>query len=89
MEESMLTTIDNPYNPFEDYPSWSAWDTSHGYHTESFLARIVVLSPEQSDLDQHLAIEDAIDEAVRENVSGVYKKVTRVVPDDPAILQGF
>lgn len=81
MEESMLTTIDNPHNPFEDFDSWYAWDTRHGYHTTSFLARIAVNSLELSDPDQHVALELAIDEIVRENVLGIYTKVTREVPE--------
>jgi hypothetical protein len=71
----MLTTVDNPYDPFKQFDEWYAWDESAGYHTSSFLARIVKTSDELSDADQSLAIEQAIDEIVRENVSGVYRKV--------------
>jgi hypothetical protein len=80
MEESMLTTIDNPYNPFDDFDSWFAFDTRHGYHTSSFLARIAMNSLELSEPDQHVALEQAIDEIVTENVLGIYTKVTREVP---------
>jgi hypothetical protein len=52
-----------------------------GYNTMSFLARVLVTSDELSDHDQNLAIETAIDEIVKENVSGVYKKVSRTVED--------
>ena len=75
--ESMLTTTDNPYDPFDDFASWYAFDTQHGYHTSSFLARIVVNSYELSLADQLLSIEQAIDEIVKYNVLGIYKKVTR------------
>jgi hypothetical protein len=79
MQESMLTTIDNPYDPFDQYDDWYAYDSRQGYHTPSFLARVVVLSDETSELDQSLAIEVAIEEIVRENVNGLYKKVSREV----------
>ena len=79
MLESMLTTIDNPFNPFDAYDEWYTWDSNAGYHTPSFLARIVVTSDEISQTDQDLAIELAIDEIIKENVSGVYRKVTRDV----------
>lgn len=79
MVEAMLTTIDNPYDPFDRYEDWYAYDNRMGYHTPSFLARIVVNSEELSDTDQLLAIENAIDEIVNENVSGLYKKVSREV----------
>lgn len=72
---SMLTTVDNPYNPFDDFKEWLAWDEANGYFTTSFLGRIVNSSHELSDADQDIAIELAIDEIVRENVNGMYRKV--------------
>lgn len=71
----MLTTIDNPFNPFTEYGQWNAYDTQMGYHTASFLARIAKLSDELSEADQSAAIESAIDEIVKENVTGVFRKV--------------
>ena len=43
MTKTMLSTIDNPFNPFDNYPAWSAFDVSSGYHTAELLARIVDL----------------------------------------------
>ena len=80
MLRSRLTTTDNPHDPFDDYPAWFAFDTSSGYHTPSFLARILVSSDQLSEVDEELAIEQAIDEIVRENVLGIYRKVTREIP---------
>jgi hypothetical protein len=49
------------------------------------LARVTHTSPELSDLDQAQAIEDAIDEIVTENVSGIHMKVRAdVVPAQAA-----
>ncbi len=82
----MLTTFDNPYDPFDKYDEWYDYDSRHGHHTPSFLARITIFSDELSEADQSLAIEDAIDEIVSENVSGLYRKVVREnVPTTPAI----
>ena len=75
--ESMLTTIDNPHDPFDDYDQWLAYDLRHGHNTNSYLARIVVTSDELSETDQELAIETAIDEIIYENVNGLYRKVSR------------
>lgn len=74
---SMLTTKDNPFDPFDQFDQWFAYDTSHGYHTPSFLARMVISSDEISETDQALAINDAIDEIVKENITGNYMKVSR------------
>lgn len=75
MAEAALTTTDNPFDPFEDYQSWFAFDARAGHHTPSYLARIVVASDELSEADYDLAIERAIDEIVDYNVNGLYKKI--------------
>lgn len=74
--ESMLSTVDNPFNPFTEYEEWRVFDEAHGYYTSQFLARIVKSSDELSDTDQSVAIETAITEIVEENVLGLYIKVT-------------
>ena len=79
--ETMLTTFDNPYDPFESFDEWYAFDERAGYHTTSLLSRIVHTSYELSEADASLAIDLAIDEIVKENVSGMHKKVSRQVPD--------
>jgi len=77
----MLTTIDNPFSPFDEFGAWYAYDVSSGYHTCSFLARILNDSDQLSKADHDLAVSMAIDEIVYENVLGIYRKVTKEVPD--------
>jgi len=74
---SMLTTIDNPYDPFTQYDDWFSFDEEKGYHSCAYLARIAKTSEELSDQDEDLAIEEAIDEIVKLNVLGVYKKAIK------------
>jgi len=75
MDESMLTTVDNPFNPFTQFDEWNAYDLMKGYGTLAYLARIVNSSPELSDGDQSLAMEQGIDEIIRENPLGIYRRV--------------
>lgn len=75
MEEHMLTTVDNPYNPFTDFDEWNAYDMRQGYNTLAYLARVVTPSHNLSESVQSYAIELAIEEIVRENVLGIYRKV--------------
>lgn len=77
MYNSMLTTVDNPFDPFTQFNSWYAYDMQAGYNTTGLLARIVRTSDELSGPDNALAIEQAIDEIVSINASGVHRKVTR------------
>lgn len=71
----MLTTVDNPYDPFTQNDEWTTWDQTKGYHTNAFLARIVRLADGLSEADEEAEIERAIDEIVEHNVLGLYKKV--------------
>lgn len=73
----MLTTVDNPFDPFTEWQAWYTFDEGHGYHSTAFLARVVKSSDELSDADQSQAIEDAIDEILEINVTGMYRKVAQ------------
>ena len=75
--EYLLTTVDNPYSPFTQFEEWLQYDISSGYNTLSFLDRVAKTSDELSIPDQELAIQNAIDEIVRQNVSGMWRKVSR------------
>ena len=75
----MLTTIDNPWNPFTNWDEWFAWDRQAGYDTPGYLARIVRTSFDLSDADQEQVISDAINEIVKLNIRGIYRKI---FPDD-------
>ena len=81
MIESMLSTVDNPYNPFDQFDDWYAWDERSGYHSTSFLDRIAYMSDELSEEDKNLVHERAIDEIVSENVNGMFIKVSRETTD--------
>lgn len=76
-ESVMLTTTDNPYDPFTHFDEWYQFDEAAGYHSSSLLSRVLVSSDELSRADQDLALERAIDEIVFENVLGLHRKVTR------------
>lgn len=76
-DDYMLTTVDNPYDPFTQWDEWYTYDEASGHHTSGLLARIANVSLELSETDQDLEISRAIDEIVSENVSGLYRKAFR------------
>lgn len=75
--EKMLTTIDNPYNPFVDFDSWYAFDSAKGYNSCSLLSRIANTSDQLSDFENSAEINRAIDEICSINASGMHTFVTR------------
>ena len=75
--ECMLTTFDNPFDPFEQFTSWFLFDVEKGYNTCSRLARIANISDELSEKEVDEEIERAIDEIIKYDFMNIYKKVKR------------
>lgn len=74
-KECMLSTIDNPFDPFTDFTSWFMFDIEHCYNTCSYLARIVNLQDDFTQNEIDAEIERAIDEIIMLNPLHIYKKV--------------
>ena len=73
----MLTTVDNPFDPFEQFTSWFMFDEEKGYHTCSYLGRIARTSDQLSEEENELENERAIDEILKYDFRNIYKKVVQ------------
>ena len=73
----MLTTFDNPFDPFEQFTSWFLFDVEKGYNTCGYLGRIARTSDQLSEDENDLEVERAIDEIIKCDFMNVYKKVKR------------
>ena len=73
----MLTTIDNPFDPFENFNSWFLFDVEKGYNSCAYLARIAQTSDQFTEKENNEEIEKAIDEIIEHDFMNVYIKVTR------------
>ena len=74
--ECALTTVDNPYDPFEQFDLWFLFDEEKGYHSCAYLGRIARTSDQLSDEENNLEVERAIDEIIKYDFMNIYKKVT-------------
>lgn len=77
MVEHLLTTVDNPYDPFDQFDAWYRFDMDMGYNTAGLLARISRTSNQLSDLENEQEDERAIDEIIKLDPLNMYKKVSR------------
>ena len=75
-KECMLSTIDNPYNPFDQFTPWLRYDKDYGYNSCERLARIAQIFDDMSELEIDMEVERAIDEIIKYDILGVYVKVT-------------
>ena len=83
-KQFMLTTIDNPFDPFEDFTSWLLFDNEHDYHCSEKVMRIANLTDEMTDFEENLEIERAIDVIIENDFMNIYKKLSKdlVIPED-------
>lgn len=85
MAKCALTTTDNPYDPFTQFDAWFRFDEDEGYHSCAYLARIARTSDQLSAVENEQEIERAIDDIVKYNPLGIYKKVKETVEPEPVV----
>lgn len=73
--QCMLTTFDNPYNPFDQFEEWFLFDTQQGYNTCGYLDRVADLPNDLSDEEEKTATEQAIDSIILHDFMNIYKKI--------------
>ena len=84
-KEVMLSTSDNPFNPFSQFKEWYAFDISHGYNTLGYLAAVAETDPSQFDRENNLEWYKAIYDAKDINLTGnriIVEKETDSKDDD-------
>lgn len=79
--EVFVTTIDNPYDYFTQFNEWYSFDESKGYCTCEFVDRLIFDSDQLSDEDNAAELERVVDEIVKYNIIGLYKKVEYISND--------
>ena len=73
----MLTTIDNPYDPFEQFTNWFLFDVEKGYNTCSRLGRLVQFTDDMTQQEMDAEEERVMDIIIKYDFLDIYKKVTR------------
>jgi hypothetical protein len=66
-DDVLLTTIDNPFDPFTQWQLWYNYDEQSGYHTCSYLDRMARTGTSQSDYERQQSIRYAMEEIVKYN----------------------
>lgn len=75
VKEYMLTTLDNPWNPFVNFEEWLQTDIAKGYNTLGYVARIAKTDSDMNDELYLTKVNEAIDEIVKFNPTNLYVKV--------------
>ena len=75
--EVTATTIDNPFNPFDEFNEWFLFDTEKGYYTSSKLGRLTHLKSDMTQKEENEEVERAVDELISIDPLDIYIKVVR------------
>lgn len=75
--QCMLTTIDNPFNPFEQFTSWLLFDKEKGHNCCEIFDRIANITDEMTQKEINEETERAIDQIIKYDFLNIYKKVTK------------
>lgn len=86
-KDCMLTTFDNPYNPFDDFTLWLMYDKEQGYDTCERLARIAKLTDDMSQDEIDAETDRAMDEIIFYDFLNIYKKVWQDVEPETEVLE--
>ncbi len=76
-KDYMLTTIDNPFNPWVDYDGWYAYDERMGYHTCAYMARLITSSIEMTDEEQDHEYNKAMNAIIAHDPTGKYIRISK------------
>lgn len=81
-KQCMLTTIDNPFNPFDDFKDWFLFDVEKGYNSCGYLDRIAKIEDNMTEEEVKIETERAIDEIIYYDNLHIYKKIYMETADD-------
>ena len=87
MVQCFLTTVDNPYDPYEQFEQWYRFDNDHGYNSSGLLMRLAETSSQFTDNENAYEIEKAIDKIVAADPCNIYKKIKMDIKDENALGQ--
>lgn len=72
-----LTTLDNPYNPFEQFTLWLLFDNEKGYNTLGKQDRLAHYSDDMTEKEIDEEHDRVIDEIIKYDFLNIYQKVYR------------
>ena len=73
--ECMLTTTDNPYNPFDQFTLWYLFDKQMGYNTCERLARLANITSDMTQKEIEEETDRAMDKLIEIDILNIFVKV--------------
>ena len=81
MKICALTTKDNPYDYFKNPDEWASYEAFTGNRVYRALGNCTYTSSDISYEENAREVERSIDDIIKNDIIGVFKKVSTEVPD--------
>lgn len=72
-----ITTIDNPFDPIDEFDQWLLFDLEKGYYTSSTIARLTHLKDDMSQYEEDTEVERAINRLIELDPLDIYIKIIK------------
>lgn len=77
--DCMLTTIDNPFDPFEQFDDWYRFDIEKQYYSAQRWTRFAHFTDDMTEQEEREESERAMDEFIALDFLDLYKKVKKPI----------
>lgn len=84
-ERIHITTVDNPFNPFEDFASWYDFDMEKGYCSCERVARLANITDDMTDLEIEAETERATLRLIEIDPLDIFQPYVIKVSDDEGV----
>ena len=78
-QECMLTTFDNPYDPFEEFTLWDLYDKQMGYNTSERLMRLANITDDMSEVEINAEVDRAMDRLIEIDFTNTFIKKYKTI----------
>lgn len=83
-DQVLISTTDNPFNPFLDFDNWYAEDIRLGHDTTGLMQRLFVDYPDMSDRDNAIEYARVVRELFQIDSGELYTLIKRP-PVEPTV----
>ena len=75
--DCMISTKDNPFDPFDDFNAWLLFDKEKGYDSNERVARLAHITEDMTEEESDKEFERAMDRLIEIDPLDIFIKIRR------------
>ena len=76
-KECMITTFDNPYNPFDEFNLWLMFDKEKGYNSCERMMRLANITEDMTQIEIDAECDRAMDRLIELDFTNTFTRFFR------------